>query len=55
MDHCLRSRHYVNIVVAGKHPAPQWLDDGRRRTALRRGHRHLGHGPATMTTVTPTS
>ena len=26
MDHCLRSRHYVNIVVAGKHPAPQWLD-----------------------------
>jgi xylulose-5-phosphate/fructose-6-phosphate phosphoketolase len=26
MDHCLRSRHYVNIVVAGKHPAPQWLN-----------------------------
>ena len=26
MDHCLRSRNYVNIVVAGKHPAPQWLD-----------------------------
>jgi xylulose-5-phosphate/fructose-6-phosphate phosphoketolase len=25
-DHCLRSRHYVNVVVAGKHPAPQWLD-----------------------------
>jgi xylulose-5-phosphate/fructose-6-phosphate phosphoketolase len=25
MDHCLRSRNYVNIVVAGKHPAPQWL------------------------------
>ncbi|HEY2153831.1 MAG TPA: phosphoketolase family protein [Vicinamibacterales bacterium] len=25
VDHCLRSRHYVNIVVAGKHPAPQWL------------------------------
>ncbi|HEY2797366.1 MAG TPA: phosphoketolase family protein [Thermoanaerobaculia bacterium] len=25
MDHCLRSRHYVNIVVAGKQPAPQWL------------------------------
>ncbi|HEV3301309.1 MAG TPA: phosphoketolase family protein [Planctomycetaceae bacterium] len=24
-DHCLRSRHYVNVVVAGKHPAPQWL------------------------------
>jgi len=25
MDHCLRSRHYVNVIVAGKHPAPQWL------------------------------
>ena len=25
MDHCLRSRHFVNVVVAGKHPAPQWL------------------------------
>ena len=24
-DHCLRSRHYVNVVIAGKHPAPQWL------------------------------
>ena len=24
-DHCLRSRHYVNLVIAGKHPAPQWL------------------------------
>jgi len=28
MDHCLRSRHYVNVVIAGKHPAPQWLDTG---------------------------
>ena len=25
MDHCLRSRHYVNVVVAGKYPTPQWL------------------------------
>jgi len=25
-DHCLRSRHYVNLIVAGKQPAPQWLD-----------------------------
>jgi xylulose-5-phosphate/fructose-6-phosphate phosphoketolase len=24
-DHCLRSRHYVNVVVAGKYQAPQWL------------------------------
>ncbi|PJD96339.1 MAG: phosphoketolase [Parachlamydia sp.] len=25
VDHCLRSRHYVNVVVAGKHALPQWL------------------------------
>jgi len=24
-DHCLRSRDYVNVVVAGKYQAPQWL------------------------------
>ncbi len=24
-DHCLKSRHYVNVVVAGKYMAPQWL------------------------------
>jgi xylulose-5-phosphate/fructose-6-phosphate phosphoketolase len=25
-DHCLRSRNYVNLIVAGKQPAPSWLD-----------------------------
>jgi xylulose-5-phosphate/fructose-6-phosphate phosphoketolase len=24
-DHCLRSRHYINVIVAGKQPALQWL------------------------------
>ena len=24
-DHCLRSRQYVNVIVCGKQPAPQWL------------------------------
>jgi xylulose-5-phosphate/fructose-6-phosphate phosphoketolase len=24
-DHCLRTRNYVNVIVAGKQPAPQWL------------------------------
>ncbi len=24
-DHCLRSRHYVNVIVAGKQPQPGWL------------------------------
>ncbi len=36
MDHCLRSRHYVNVVIAGKHPAPQWLciEDATAHCAL---------------------
>ena len=25
-DHCLRSRDYINVIVAGKQPAPQWLN-----------------------------
>jgi xylulose-5-phosphate/fructose-6-phosphate phosphoketolase len=25
-DHCLRSRNYVNLIIAGKQPAPVWLD-----------------------------
>jgi xylulose-5-phosphate/fructose-6-phosphate phosphoketolase len=25
-NHCLRSRNYVNVIVAGKQPALQWLD-----------------------------
>ncbi|MEJ2686402.1 MAG: phosphoketolase family protein, partial [Gammaproteobacteria bacterium] len=25
-DHCLRSRHYVNVIVAGKQPSLQWLN-----------------------------
>ena len=24
-NHCIRSRHYINVIVAGKQPAPQWL------------------------------
>jgi xylulose-5-phosphate/fructose-6-phosphate phosphoketolase len=26
MDHCLRTRDYVNVIVAGKHDLPQWLN-----------------------------
>ncbi len=26
VNHCLRSRHYVNVIVAGKQPELQWLD-----------------------------
>ena len=25
-DHCLRSRHYVNLIISGKQPDWQWLD-----------------------------
>jgi xylulose-5-phosphate/fructose-6-phosphate phosphoketolase len=36
MDHCLRSRDYVNVVVAGKQPELQWLDmDVARRHCAR--------------------
>ncbi len=24
-DHCIRSRDYVNVIIASKHPRPQWL------------------------------
>ena len=44
MDHCLRSRHYVNVVVAGKHPRPQWLDMDAAVAPLHGRHRHLGMG-----------
>jgi xylulose-5-phosphate/fructose-6-phosphate phosphoketolase len=42
MDHCLRSRNYVNIVVAGKHSAPQWLD---MDTAVRHCAKGIGIWP----------
>ena len=37
MDHCFRSRHYVNIIVAGKHPSPQWLSVEEAVTHCTRG------------------
>lgn len=37
LDHCLRSRHYVNVMVAGKHPAPQWLSLEAARTHCAEG------------------
>ena len=44
MDHCLRSRHYVNRGDRGQAPCAAVADDGRRRQALHRGHRHLAVG-----------
>ncbi len=41
-DHCLRSRQYVNVIVAGKQPAPQWLtmDEAVRHCAAGLGIWH---------------
>jgi xylulose-5-phosphate/fructose-6-phosphate phosphoketolase len=39
MDHCLRSRHYVNVVVAGKQPALDYLT---REEAIEHCTRGLG-------------
>jgi xylulose-5-phosphate/fructose-6-phosphate phosphoketolase len=36
-DHCLRSRNYVNVVIAGKQPAPQWL-------TMDQAVKHCSHG-----------
>lgn len=36
-DHCLRSRHYVNVVVAGKQPQPNWLSADDAATHCARG------------------
>jgi xylulose-5-phosphate/fructose-6-phosphate phosphoketolase len=36
-DHCLRSRHYVNVVVAGKQPQPDWLTAEEARLHCARG------------------
>ncbi len=43
-DHCLRSRNYVNVIVAGKQPALDYLLDGRRDRPLHARARHLGLG-----------
>ncbi|HEV3203823.1 MAG TPA: phosphoketolase family protein [Gemmataceae bacterium] len=41
-DHCLRSRHYVNVI--GQTTSAAMADDGRGRHALHQRHRHLEMG-----------
>jgi xylulose-5-phosphate/fructose-6-phosphate phosphoketolase len=36
-DHCLRSRNHINVILAGKQPAPTWLD-------MDSAVRHCGRG-----------
>ena len=43
-DHCLRSRDYVNVIVAGKNPTPDWLSMDDAIAALHPRPRHLGLG-----------
>ena len=45
-DHCLRSRDYVNVIVAGKQPMPGLAGHGSRGAALHAGRRASGSGPA---------
>ena len=42
MQHCLESRHYVNVVVSGKQPSFDWLTARRGGPALRPRRGHLG-------------
>ncbi|MFY1691402.1 phosphoketolase family protein [Plantactinospora sp. WMMB782] len=37
MDHCLRSRHLVNVVISGKQAAPNWLPMAQAELHCRRG------------------
>ena len=53
-DHCLRSRNYVNVVVAGKQPAPQWLDMDAGDQALHGRASASGSGRATTRAASPT-
>ncbi|BDT94884.1 putative phosphoketolase [Nocardia sputorum] len=52
-DHCLRSRHYVNVVVAGKQPQADWLSVSEAAEHCARGigiWPWAGHGDETGTT-----
>ena len=43
-DHCLRSRDYVNLIIAGKQLEWQWLDIEFGRPSLRCRSRRLAVG-----------
>ena len=52
-DHCLKSRNYVNVIVAGKQPAPQWLTMDRRSSTAPRASAS-GSGRAMTRAASPT-
>ncbi|MFC6861819.1 phosphoketolase family protein [Zunongwangia atlantica] len=37
LKHCLESKHYVNVMVAGKHPSPQWLSMDQAELHCKKG------------------
>ena len=49
-DHCLRSRNYVNVIIAGKQPEWQWLDIEAAVRHCRTGQA-FGNGRATMRAI----
>ena len=36
-DHCIKTKNYINVIVASKHPRPQWLTKAQARAHCRRG------------------
>ena len=36
-DHCIKSKNYVNVIVASKHPRPQWLTKNQAKAHCRKG------------------
>ena len=36
-DHCIRSKNYVNVIVASKHQRPQWLTAAQARNHCKKG------------------
>jgi len=53
MAQCLESTHRINVVVAGKKPAPQWLDLDAAREHVRRGIGELPWAGTARETETP--
>ena len=53
-DHCLRSRHYVNVIVAGKQPGAELAADGPGDRALHPRASASGSGPATTAAASRT-
>ena len=36
-DHCIRTKNYVNVIVASKHPRPQWLTKAQAKVHCKKG------------------